>query len=48
MSNPYMGINHFKLSIEGDDIEAKAYATLAYFRLFVDSEGGVGRREIYG
>ena len=42
MSILYKGINHFKLSIEGDDIEAKAYAALAYFRLFVDSEGESG------
>ena len=39
MSILYKGINHFKLSIEGDAVEAKAYAALAYFRLYADSEG---------
>ena len=29
MSILYKGINHFKLSIEGDAVEAKAYAALA-------------------
>ena len=38
MSILYKGINHFKLSIEGDAVEAKAYAALAYFRLYADSE----------
>lgn len=39
MSILYKGINHFKLSVEGDAIEAKAYAALAYFRLYADAEG---------
>ncbi|MDE0331719.1 MAG: hypothetical protein OXL41_07610 [Nitrospinae bacterium] len=39
MSILYKGINHFKLTIEGEAIEAKAYAALAYFRLYADSEG---------
>ena len=43
MSILYKGINHFKLSIEGDAIEAKAYAALAYFRLYADSEGESGQ-----
>ena len=34
MSILYKGINHFKLSIEGDAVEVKAYAALAYFRLY--------------
>lgn len=38
MSILYKGINHFKLSIEGDAVEAKAYAALAYFRLYADPE----------
>ena len=38
MSILYKGINHFKLSIEGDAVEAKAYAALAYFRLYAPSE----------
>ncbi len=42
MSILYKGINHFKLSIEGDAVEAKAYAALAYFRLYADSEGEEG------
>ena len=42
MSILYKGINHFKLSIEGDAVEAKAYAALAYFRLYADSEGEGG------
>lgn len=33
MSILYKGINHFKLSLTGDAVEAKAYAALAYFRL---------------
>ena len=38
MSILYKGINHFKLSIEGDAVEVKAYAALAYFRLYAASE----------
>ena len=38
MSILYKGINHFKLSIKGDAVEAKAYAALAYFRLYAPSE----------
>ena len=34
----YKGINHFKMSIEGDAVEVKAYAALAYFRLYAASE----------
>ena len=42
MSILYKGINHFKLTIEDDAVEAKAYAALAYFRLYADSEGESG------
>ena len=29
----YRGINHVKLTIEGDAVQAKAYAGLRFFRL---------------
>ena len=42
MSILYQGINHFKLLIVDDEVETKAYAALAYFRLYAASEGESG------
>ncbi len=42
MSILYKGINHVKLTIQDDHIEAKAYAALAYFRFYATSEDEPG------